>query len=114
MFAFERTEGSELIRKVHQRPGELPSYDATAPGWATGQSFAIIAFIQHPDQNGQVLLLAGENGEGTEAAGRLVVDLPRLASTLKRCGISSSGPPKNFEILLHFNTMAGSPYNVNT
>ncbi len=74
-------------------------------GWATGQSFAIIAFIQHPDQNGQVLLLAGENGEGTEAAGRLVVDLPRLASTLKRCGVSSSGPPQHFEILLHLNTM---------
>jgi hypothetical protein len=113
-FEFDPTSGREIIRNVHPRPGELPSYVATAPGWATGQSFAIIAFIPHPDQNGQVLLLAGENGEGTEAAGRLVVDLPRLASTLKRCGISSSGPPQHFELLLHLNTMAGSPSNVDT
>ena len=111
-FEFDPTSGREIIRNVHPRSGELQTYVATAPGWATGQSFAIIAFIQHPDQNGQVLLLAGENGEGTEAAGRLVVDLPRLASTLKRCGISSSGPPQHFEILLHLNTMAGSPSNV--
>jgi hypothetical protein len=111
-FEFDRTSGKEIIRNVHPRPGELPSYVASAPGWATGQSFAIIAFIQNPDQNGQVLLLAGENGEGTEAAGRLVVDLPRLASTLKRCGISPSGPSQHFELLLHLNTMAGSPSNV--
>jgi hypothetical protein len=111
-FEFDRTSGREIIRNVHPRPGELPSYIATAPGWATGQSFAIIAFIQHPDQNGQVLLLAGEDAEGTEAAGRLVADLPRLASTLKRCGISSSGAPQHFEILLHLNTIAGSPSNV--
>jgi hypothetical protein len=37
----------------------------------------------NPDQNGQVLLLAGENGEGTEVAGKLVTDLPRFATTLK-------------------------------
>lgn len=111
-FEFDQASGREIIRNVHPRSGELPSYVATAPGWATGQSFAIIAFIQHPDQNGQVLLLEGENGEGTEAAGRLVVDLPRLASTLKRCGISSSGPLQHFELLLHLNTMAGSPSNV--
>lgn len=111
-FEFDQASRREIIRNVHPRPGELPSYVATAPGWSTGQSFAIIAFIQHPDQNGQVLLLAGENAEGTEAAGKLVVDLPRLASTLKRCGISPSGSLQHFEILLHLNTMAGSPSNV--
>jgi hypothetical protein len=111
-FEFDQASRMEIIRNVHPRPGELPSYVATAPGWSTGQSFAIIAFIPHPDQNGQVLLLAGENAEGTEAAGKLVVDLPRLASTLKRCGISPSGSLQHFEILLHLNTMAGSPSNV--
>ena len=97
---------------MHPRPGELSLYVASAPGWATGQSYAIIAFIQNPDQNGQVLLLAGENGEGTEAAGKLVTDLPRLATTLKRCGIAPSGSLQHFEILLHLNTMAGSPSNI--
>ena len=111
-FEFDQASRREIIRNVHPRPGELATYVATVPGWSTGQSFAIIAFIPHPDQNGQVLLLAGENAEGTEAAGKLVVDLPRLASTLKRCGISPSGSLQHFEILLHLNTMAGSPSNV--
>jgi len=111
-FEYDKTLAQEVIRNVHPRSGELSLYVATAPGWATGQSYAIIAFIQNPDQNGQVLLLAGENGEGTEAAGKLVTDLPRLATTLKKCGIAPSGALQHFEILLHLNTMAGSPSNI--
>jgi len=110
-FEYDPKTGREVIRNVHPRPGELPSYVETAPGWATGQSYAIVALVKNPDQNGQVLLLAGENGEGTEAAGKLVNDLPRLDTTLKQCGIRSAGS-EHFEILLRLNTLAGSPSNV--
>jgi hypothetical protein len=111
-FVFDKASGQEIINNVHPRPGERSSYVPTAPGWATGQSFATISFVQNPDQNSQVLLLSGANGEGTEAAGKIITDLPRLAATLKKCGISSSGPVQHFELLLHLNTMAGSPSNV--
>jgi hypothetical protein len=37
----------------------------------TGDSYAIMALVKNPDQSGQVLLLAGANEEGTEAAGNL-------------------------------------------
>jgi len=110
-FEYDPTIRKEVIRNVHPRAGEPASYVATAPGWATGQSYAIIAFMKNLDQSGQVLFLAGENAEGTEAAGHLVADLPRLDTTLKKCGIQSSGP-EHFEILLRFNTLAGSPNNV--
>lgn len=111
-FAFDKDSGQEIIRNVHPQAGELSSYVPTALGWATGQSFAIIAFIQNPDQNGQVLLLAGANGEGTEAAGKFVMEIPRLSATLKKCGIPPTGPLQHFELLLRLNTMAGSPSNV--
>ena len=111
-FVFDKATDQEIIQNVHPRPHELPTYVPTAPGWATGQSFAVIALVQNPDQNGQVLLLAGANAEGTEAAGKLVNDLPRLASTLHGCGIQSSGPLQHFELLLRLNTMAGSANNV--
>jgi hypothetical protein len=59
-----------------------------------------------------VLLLAGASGEGTEAAGKLVTDLPRLSSILKSCGLNPSGRPMHFELLLRFNAMAGSANNI--
>jgi hypothetical protein len=111
-FAFDKNSGQEIIRNVHPRPNELEAYIPTALGWATGKSFAIIALVQNPDQNGHALLLAGANGEGTEAAGRIVTDQLRFSEILQNCGISSSGPLQKFELLLELNTMAGSPSNV--
>ena len=71
-----------------------------------------MAFVRNPDQNGHVLLLAGANAEGTEAAGKLATDLPRLAAALKACGIAPSGPLQHFELLLRLSMMAGSPTKV--
>jgi hypothetical protein len=111
-FSFDQAAKQEIIINSHPRPNESAKYVPTALGWATGQSFAIIAFVQNPDTNGQVLILAGANGEGTEAAGKFVTDLPRLSSALRSCGIRPAGPPVHFEFLLRLNTMAGSPSHV--
>jgi hypothetical protein len=110
-FAFDETTKQEIIRNVHPRPRELPEYVPTANGWATGQSFAIIAFVQNLDQSGQVLLLAGANGEGTEAAGKLATTPPRFSEALRGCGIYSGTALRHFEMLLRLSTMAGSPTN---
>lgn len=112
-FVFDKTSRQEIIQNVRPRKGELPAYVPTAGGWATGQSYAIVAFVQNPDQDGHVLLLAGANAEGTEAAGKLVTDLPRLSATLDQCGIRAAKPIQNFELLLGLKTMAGSPSDVN-
>lgn len=111
-FIYDKASGQEVIRNVNPGPREQAEYVPTALGWATGQSYALIALVRNPDQNGQVLLLAGANAEGTEAAGRLVTDLPRLAAALKTCGISPSDPRQHFELLLRLNMMAGSPTKV--
>jgi hypothetical protein len=111
-FAFDDDSHQEIIRNVHPRPGESSSYVPSAKGWATGQSFATISFVQNPGRDGQVLILAGANGEGTEAAGELVTNVPRLSAALQHCGISSATPVRHFQLLLRLNTMAGSPSNV--
>jgi hypothetical protein len=111
-FDYDKALGQEVIRNVRPHPGEQASYVATAPGWATGQSFAIIAFLQNPDHGGQALILAGENGEGTEAAGKLVTDQERLDEALRKCDISPRGPPHHLEMLLRVNTLAGSSSHV--
>jgi hypothetical protein len=111
-FEFDQALRKEIIRNVRPHPGEQATYIATAPGWATGQSFAIVALLQNPDQHGQALLLAGENGEGTEAAGKLIIDQARLDEALRKCERSASSPPYHFEILLRLNTLAGSSNHV--
>jgi hypothetical protein len=101
--------GGGLIRNVRPAAKEQATYVPTAKGGATGDSFALVAFVANPDQTGQVLLLAGLNREGTQAAGNLATDPARLSAAIRACGISPAGPLKHFEILLRVNTMAGSP-----
>lgn len=106
-FVFDHQLGSEFIRNLHARPPEQEAYIPSANGGGTGYTFAIIALIQNPDQNGQVLLLAGANGEGTTSAGDLVTDPQRISRALHNCGIASSGPARHFEMLLRTEIMAG-------
>jgi hypothetical protein len=111
-FAFSKDLNQEIIRNVRALNGEPSRYVPTAVGFATGESFAILALVQIPNQSGQALLLAGADGEGTEAAGRLVTDRQHLLAALQYCGISPRGPAPDFELLLHLHTMAGSPSTV--
>jgi hypothetical protein len=111
-FVFDKALKQEFIRNIHPRAGEQANYIPTAPGWATGQSYAIIAVVRNPDQNGNVLLLGGADVEGTEAAGELITDPGRLSSDMKKCGLQLSGPLHHFEMLLRLNTMAGSPNDI--
>jgi hypothetical protein len=108
-FVYDTRKGSEYILNAHPRPSEPAAYVPSANGGGTGYSFAIIAFVQNPDENGQILLLAGADGEGTAAAGDFVTDMPRISPALRNCGIPSSAGIHHFEILLRTETMAGVP-----
>jgi hypothetical protein len=101
--------GLESIYNGRPHPGEQSLYVPNSKRGATGQSFAIIAFVQNPDQNGQALILAGANAAGTQVVGKLVTDLRRFSMALDKCGISPSSQIKHFELLLRVNMMASSP-----
>ncbi len=109
-FAFSKELNEEVIQNAHPLAGEQSTYIPTARGFATGESYAVLALVQNPESvSGQALLLAGADGEGTEAAGRLATDKPYLLRGLRYCGIPPHGRIQNFEMLLHIHTMAGSP-----
>lgn len=110
-FVFDKTSNQEIIRNFRPRSNESAQYVPTALGGGTGTSFAIIALVHNLDQNGQVLLLAGANAEGTEAVGEFATDLPRLSAALQKCGIHPSAQT-HFELLLQLDTMAGSSNNI--
>lgn len=110
-FVFNKDAVQEIIHNYRPRAHELTEYLPTALGGGTGKTYAIVALLQNPDQNGQVLLVAGVDAEGTEAAGRFVTDLPRFIKALDQCGATHPGVSSHFEFLLRLNTMAGSPHN---
>jgi hypothetical protein len=112
-FIYDNASGQEIVRNLHPRPNEQAQYVPSALGGATGQSYAIVAFVRNPEQNGQVLLLAGANAEGTKAAAKLVTEQDKLSAAFKYCGLSSSGSVQHFELLLRLNMMAGSPTRFN-
>jgi len=111
-FVFSKDLNQEIIQNLHPRPGERAIYSPTARGFGTGESFAIIALVQDPNRSGQVLLLAGADGEGTEAAGHLVTDLPRLQRAMNSCHAPTGAALQDFELLVRLDTMAGSPGTV--
>ncbi|HMG02739.1 MAG TPA: hypothetical protein VK596_06375 [Edaphobacter sp.] len=110
-FVYDKNSGQEIIRNVHPRPNEAAQYVPTAMGGATGKTYAIIALVRNFDQYAQILLLAGADAEGTEAAGRILTDGARLAAALEHCGLPPQGPMQRFELLVKLNTMAGIPSN---
>jgi hypothetical protein len=108
-FIYDESLRQEIVRNKRVQKGELTRYVPTARGWDTGQAYAIVAFMRNPGQAGHLLLLAGTNAEGTEAAGRFATDVEVLSGALKKYGIDPNGPMRHFEVLLEVRTMAGSP-----
>jgi hypothetical protein len=113
-FAFDAQTQREFIRDVHPASGEKSEYIPTAGGYDTGESFAIISVFHNPGYGGRVLILAGASGEGTEAAGNLVADSARWAAILQSCHVTQDALRQSLQVLLHLETMAGSPSTVNT
>lgn len=105
-FAYDEQLHTEYIQNTHPREHELARYDASA-----NNSYAVLAFVQNPDQKGHVLLLGGLTGEATESAGRMATDMPWLTEALRGCGLQSSNPA-HFELLLHLNWVPGYPNHI--
>jgi hypothetical protein len=112
-FAFDTQTQREFIRNVRPGTGETDEYIPTAGGFDTGESYAIISVFHNPGYGGQVLILAGASGEGTEAAGNLVADPSLWNEVLQSCKLPHDASRQSLQILLHLGTMAGSPSTVN-
>lgn len=108
-FVFEPRLNQEIVENVHPRGHEQAQYLPTAVGFATGESFAVVALVHNQNRSGRVLLLAGLSGEGTQAAGHMVTDREHLVRLLHYCGLSPSGPIQDFELLVQLRMLAGEP-----
>jgi len=109
-FRFEFDQNSyESIHNVHPlaNDGTLRNIVPSKDGW----SYGIIAFLPNRDVQGSALILSGLDVEGTQASGRLIMDLPRMSTILHNCGVGDSGASPYFELLLRAQSVAGSATN---
>jgi hypothetical protein len=111
-FAFDEHTQREFIQDVHPGKGEKNVYIPSAGGFGTGDSYATISFFQNPGHAGQILMIAGANGEGTEAAGSLLTDSTRWDSLLNSCNLPKAPSGVPVQLLLHLGTLAGSANDV--
>jgi hypothetical protein len=111
-FAFDETTHREFIQDIHPGKGEKNVYIPSAGGYDTGDSYATISFFQNPGHTGQILMIAGANGEGTEAAGSLVTDPTRWDSLTNSCNLTKTPSGVPVQLLLHLGTLAGSASDV--
>ncbi|MDR3723393.1 MAG: hypothetical protein P4K83_02765 [Terracidiphilus sp.] len=109
---YDKSLQREVVINRHPRPGEALKYIPAPTTRTSGQSYAIIAFLQNPDTSGQVLLLSGASSEGTSAAGEFVTNLSKMPGLLRACAIDPAGPAVHFEILLSLSRISGLPNNV--
>jgi hypothetical protein len=110
-FQFKNDKNAnEFIEDIHPHPGDgglaaqLRSSDA--------RTYSVIAFLPNPNAHGSVLILSGLDIVGTQAAGRLITDLPRMTAILHTCGVGENGASPYFELLLHPQIVAGSSTNI--
>jgi len=93
-------------------PGEQARYEGLRWTGTEGEDYATIALLPNITQDGSVLILQGLQQEGTEAAGRFLVDAENRQQLLRALGIPvSDHVPGNlwFEALIRSRTVSGAP-----
>jgi hypothetical protein len=106
---YDELLAQHICRNRSPRQGEQSVYMLAGTTGATGDAYAVVAFLPNEENAGHILLIAGTNMEATEGAGEFVIN-PQLPESLRSIGINPAGAPRNFEILLRVKAVAGSPH----
>ena len=106
---YDAALGKQVCKNISPQPGESPVYVGTAHTPDPGVAYATISLVPNLASHGFVLIIAGTDAEGLEAAGELVTDLPQLDRALRRRGIDPAAKVGQLELLLrlhHMNTQS--------
>jgi len=93
-------------------PGEQTRYQGLLSTGAQGDDYATIALLPNMTRDGSVLILQGLQQEGTEAAGRFLLEAENRHQLQRSLGIPvSDGIAGNawFEALIRSRTVSGAP-----
>lgn len=95
------------IINVHPRAGEEPIYFGS--GLPYTADYAVVAMLPNLHPERRVLILAGTNTYGCQAATEFLTRPDRLAELYARLGVPPGGKLPDFEALLHVTVSGGVP-----
>jgi hypothetical protein len=107
---YDETNQRPFLRDNSPEVGKPSIYLCDAPGDGPYTAFGIVASVPNLDRTGIILLVAGTNGQGTEAAGDFLTHPERFDEFLQQqIDWDPDGPLPAFEVVLKLTTVGGSP-----
>lgn len=101
---YDYTQGVQLVRNHHPKPGEEAIYKVIAePNSTTG--YATIAYVSNPSQTGSVIILAGTDSDATGAAAAFLTSEEQMEKFRKTLHADSF---PYFEVLLKTSRLSGA------
>lgn len=97
-----------FFRNKSPGSGEQPAYRNGGLDGKSVESYGVVAFVPNLNRTGSVLIIAGTNMEGTEAAGELLINEQLCAELLKKIGVAGLDPIPSFEVLLKLRAVGGA------
>jgi len=94
---------------VKPQKGEKSVYWIEGSSTQLDKTYGVIAFLPNLNRNGNVLMIQGATGEGTEAAGEYITNPESLSHLLKTIHAIDNDHLRYFEVLLKSGTIAGTP-----
>jgi len=101
----EKTKRAYFLNRS-PKSGERPAYYAGVNN-GIAETYAVVSLVPNLNHNGNVLILAGANMEGTEAAGEFTANPERSGKLFRDLGLLKDGRLEYFEVLLKSRTVAG-------
>ena len=113
-FIFQRAtsgprKGDIAIVNVNPRAGEAKMFFGSPSGTPVLEDYAIVGLVPGMNSARWVLILAGTNTIGTQAAAEYVCRQDSLEQLLLRLSVSENGVLKPFEAVLHVRIARGVP-----
>jgi hypothetical protein len=109
-FHFDYDSKSHLagFRNVKPTAGEQGVYWTEGSPTQLDETYGVIAFLPNLSHNGNVLIIQGATGEGTEAAGEYITHPELLSQLLRTIHAIDKNHVRYFEVLLKSGTIAGT------
>lgn len=99
------------FRNVSPRAGEKSMYWIEGDPLQPTLTYGVIALVPNLSNNGNVLMIAGATGEGTEAAGEYITNPSLSRQILTSIHAIENGRVRHFEVLLKSGAIAGTSKN---
>jgi len=109
-FVYDYAAKRPGFSNANPQPGELKTYWIEGNPLQPEQTYSIISYVPNLSHNGNVLMIGGATGEGTEAAGEFITN-PELMRQLGNIHALDNGHLAYFEVLLKSGTIAGTSKN---